>query len=66
MRLKEARKQAGYTQKQTEDITKINRSALSKYENGTLEPNLETLATLANFYNVTSDWLLGIGKQEAK
>ena len=59
LKLKKARTETGYTQKQVEDFTNINRSALAKYETGKLEPNIETLGTLADFYCVSADWLLG-------
>lgn len=59
-RIKKARLEAGYSQKQVEEITGISQSNLSKYENGQLEPGLETLGTLAQFYNVSITWLLGV------
>ena len=58
-KLQKARKDAGYTQEQIQDITGIERTSLSKYENGAVEPNLETVAILADFYEVSVDWLLG-------
>lgn len=58
-KLRQARIEAGYTQQQIESITKINQKNISKYENGKLEPNLETLGILADFYEVSVDWLLG-------
>lgn len=58
-KLKKARLDAGYTQQQIEDITKIKRSVLSRYETGSLEPNVEVIGTLADFYEVSVDWLLG-------
>lgn len=59
-RIKKARIDAGYTQQQVADITGVNRSSLAKYELGQIEPNLETLGTLAQFYNVSIDWMLGV------
>ena len=59
-RLKQARADAGYTQPQIARITGIKQSDISKYENGHLEPNLEKLGTLAQFYNVSINWLLGV------
>lgn len=59
-RIKQARLEAGYSQVQTAEITGISRSSISKYENGTQEPNLEQLATLAQFYNKSINWLLGV------
>lgn len=59
-RIKRARLEAGYTQQQVADITKISQPNIAKYETGKLEPNLETLGTLAQFYNVSINWLLGV------
>lgn len=58
-KLKEARTQAGYTQEQVETLTKISRAAISHYETGKREPDLETIAKLADFYEVSMDWLAG-------
>lgn len=58
-KIKKARKDTGFTQSEVEKETKISRSAISKYETGKLEPDLEKLATLADFYQVSVDWLLG-------
>jgi len=65
-RIKEARKRTGFTQKEVSEETGIQQSKLSKYENGDLEPNLETLGKLAEFYGVSTDWLLGITLQGAR
>lgn len=58
-KLKAARKDAGYSQQQIEDITGINRTTLSRYELGQREPDIETLGILADFYEVSLDWLVG-------
>lgn len=58
-KLKQAWTEAGYTQQQVADILHIGRSTLANYEMGRIEPNLETLARLADFYCVSVDWLLG-------
>jgi transcriptional regulator with XRE-family HTH domain len=63
-RIREARKRTGFTQLEVTAETGIDDSRLSKYENGKLEPTLEVLGTLAEFYGVTSDWLIGIGSQK--
>ena len=60
IRLKKARTDAGYTQQQVEDNTGIKRANIAKYETGIVEPNLESLATLAQFYNISINWLLGV------
>lgn len=58
-KLKTARTEAGYTQKQVEAITGIKQSTLASYENGRTQPDIETLGKLADFYNVSIDWLVG-------
>jgi transcriptional regulator with XRE-family HTH domain len=48
--------------KTQEDIAKylgISRARYSHYENGRSEPDNETLKKLADFFNVTTDYLLG-------
>ena len=51
-KLKKARLDAGYTQVQVADILGIGRSTLANYEVGRTEPDLNTLALLADFYCV--------------
>lgn len=64
-KLKEARKKAGYTQQEVEIHTDISRQVLSHYETGKREPNIETLAKLSDFYEVSIDWLVGtMGKNK--
>lgn len=58
-KLKQARLNAGYTQQQIQDILKVNQTTLSRYESGEREPDYETLGILADFYEVSVDWLLG-------
>lgn len=58
-RIKKARKDAGYTQAQVAQITGISQAIISNMENGNREPNLENLGILADFYEVSIDWLLG-------
>lgn len=59
-RIKKARLEAGYTQIQTSDITGIPQTTLSKFETGTQEPSLEQLGILAQFYNISINWLLSV------
>lgn len=58
-KLKSAREDAGYTQRQIESLTGIKQSTLASYEIGRTQPDLETLGKLADFYAVSVDWLLG-------
>ena len=57
-RLKELRKCRGYTQISLQMQTGIEQALLSKFENGERVPPTETLIRLAEFYNVSIDYLL--------
>lgn len=59
MRLRARRKELGLSQLDISKELDINQSKLSKYETGNLEPDLETLGKLANYYEISIDWLLG-------
>lgn len=57
-RLKECRKNKGLTQKQMANLLKITERGYQNYEYGQ-EPNYRTLCALAEFFNVSTDYLLG-------
>ena len=57
--LKLLRKSLGYTQLAVQMKTGIEQALISKFENGERVPPTETLITLADFYNVSIDYLLG-------
>ena len=59
IRIKAIRDELGLSQIKVSAETGIHQSYLSKYEKGVLEPSLEQLGTLANYYQVSIDWLLG-------
>ena len=66
IRIKKARQMTGFTQIEVAKETNISQSTLTKYETGRIEPSLENLGILAEFYGVSIDWLLGIGTQGVK
>ena len=57
--LAEYRKRAGLTQKEVGDHIGISSQAVSKWENGQAEPDIDTLYRLAELYNTTVDALVG-------
>lgn len=57
--LKLLREKAGLTQSEFAEKHGLSQQAISKYENGTREPDLKTLIMFANYYDVTIDYLLG-------
>lgn len=62
-KMKYARKRAGFSQKEVAEETGIPRSTITKYETGKLEPTIERLGILADFYGVDLNWLVGTSGQ---
>ena len=62
-RIKKARQDTGFTQKETATETGIPRSTLANYESGRTEPDIETLGKLIDFYGADANWILGTGKK---
>ena len=62
-RLVEERKKAGYTQRDIADKIKEPPSKIAKIETGFQSPDAETIGKLAEFYNVSTDWLFGLGQK---
>jgi transcriptional regulator with XRE-family HTH domain len=58
-RLREARVTAGLSQSELEDLSGIPKARLSRYENGHVEPSIQTLARLSRALNVSEAALLG-------
>jgi len=58
-RLKELRKEKGLTQKELADTFFITKSSICKYETGVNSPENKLLQNLAEYFNVSVDYLLG-------
>ncbi|SDC10495.1 helix-turn-helix domain-containing protein [Shouchella lonarensis] len=58
-RLKECRLKARLTMKEVGQTLNMAQSTISGYENGSRKPDLDNLHRLADFYNVSCDFLLG-------
>ena len=56
--LKKLRQEKGITQISLQMKTGIEQALLSKYENGDRVPPTETLMTLADFYDVSMDYIM--------
>ncbi len=66
-RISELRKQAGMSQFQLAKVLNVATSTLGMYETGKREPSLKVMNRIANYFNVTTDYLLGRpDKQVAK
>ncbi len=58
-RLKQLRQAKGVTQKQVADFLKITDRGYRDYEIGNSTPNFERLLNLADYFNVSLDYLVG-------
>lgn len=58
-KLRILRKKQGYTQQDIANFLSLPRSTYRNYEAGIASPSIETLASLADFYNLSLDELLG-------
>ena len=57
--LSELREDQGLTQLELSTRLHISNSSISAYETGARLPNVEVLAAFADFFDVTTDYLLG-------
>lgn len=59
-RLKFLRTINGYTQQRIADALDMTRSNYSSLERGRTEPDMQMIRRIASFYNISSDFLLGV------
>ncbi|MDE6356725.1 MAG: helix-turn-helix transcriptional regulator [Clostridia bacterium] len=59
-RLRELRLEQGLTLKQVSSALQLTLSAYANYERGIREPSVAIIKRICAFYNVSSDYLLGI------
>lgn len=63
-RLRQLRERRKLTQTQVAVRLNISKSAMSGYENNIKTPSVDILIELAQLYNVTTDYLLGLDNRE--
>lgn len=59
-RLRDLMKNAKATQQDVAAAVGTTRQAISQYADGSVQPNIEKLYKIANYFNVSADYLLGI------
>lgn len=59
MKLKKIRKEKNITQTEMANYLKISLGTYSNYENGLTQPPFKTLIQIADYFNVSTDYLLG-------
>lgn len=63
-RLRNIREEKGLSQAQLGEKIGVSRGAISYYENQSRVPDIRTLKKLATFFNVSTDWLLGLEEKD--
>jgi len=58
-RLKELRESRGISQVRLAIELNLNQNSVSRYENGTRQADYQTLIAIADFFDVSLDYLLG-------
>ena len=58
-RIKGLRKKAGLTQQELGDRFGVAKSTICQYENGNSTPNDDIKIAMANYFNVSMDYLMG-------
>lgn len=58
--LKSIRKTRNLTQQEVADAISVERVTYARYENGSRTPPVDNVIRLARFFNVTTDYLLGL------
>jgi transcriptional regulator with XRE-family HTH domain len=59
-RLTELRQEKGLSQEDLGELTGIHSMNISKWERGIILPSITSVITLAKFFNVSTDYLLGL------
>ncbi len=57
--LKALREEAAVSQKQLADAIGVSQQSINKYENHNIEPDIETMIRIANYFNTSVDYLIG-------
>ena len=59
-RIKELRKEFGLSQVELAAQMEVTKQTISNWENENIQPSVDMLVGLANVFNVTTDYLLGL------
>ena len=59
MRLKELRKKKGFSQLRLATDLNTTQNTISRYETGEREPGIDDLIKIADYFNVSVDYLIG-------
>lgn len=66
LRLKELRREGGYSQRELAQVLRLDRSSYAYYELGRVQMNIEVLYILSDLYGVSADYILGLSDDREK
>ncbi len=58
-KLKKAREETGFTQREVAKELNMKQATIASYETGRTQPDIETMCRLIDFYQINANWLLG-------
>lgn len=63
-KIRQLRKENRITQVELASIIDVKKQTISNWENNNIAPSIEMLIRLATYFNVSTDYLLGLDKKE--
>lgn len=63
-RLRELRKNKNVSQEEIGDFFGVAKQTISNWENNITEPTMETIKKMAEYFKVTTDYLLGFNQED--
>lgn len=64
--LKKLREERGISQKQLADVISVSQQSINKYENHNIEPDIDTLIKMADYFETSVDYIIGHSKLRRK
>lgn len=65
-RLKQILEETNTTQQELADMLGVQRQTVNMYVNGQIRPDIAALSAIGQYFNVTTDWLLGLTSDRKK
>ncbi len=63
--LKELRTNSRINQSELADIVGVSKQCVSNWENGYIQPSIDTLVKIAKYFSVSTDYLLGLNSNNS-
>jgi len=63
-RIKELREVRHFSQVELADVLHVSKQSISNWENGNILPSVEMVIKIAEFFSVSTDYLLGLDSRQ--